>query len=209
MVPSNVPQVVSHLRYNRGMQPSSSNSASPPRYAPYYQFPPYTYVPGLSPHPISSPRGHSFQHRPSESPPLTRENWQSHVTYLVGIDLWNFGYYWEAHEIWESAWQSTRIIPQRNIPNPPSLHHFLQALIKLAAAGVKHREGNSVGAERHLSRALELFTPFLPENRLGGLSISTICRQISELRSGTLSWLATNHVPTAAPHVVFPFQITI
>lgn len=191
------------------MQLPSPNSATSPRYAPYLQFPPYTYVPGLAPHPISSPQGHSYQHRPSESPPLTRQNWQTHDAYLSGIDLWNFGYYWEAHEIWESAWQSTRIAPSGETPKSLLLHTFLQALIKLAAAGVKFREGNPVGTERHLSRAIELFTPFLPENCLCGLEIAPICQQISDLRSGKTPWLTTNTAKTAAPLLIFPFQMTI
>ncbi|MGV3608566.1 MAG: DUF309 domain-containing protein [Planctomycetaceae bacterium] len=191
------------------MQHPSPNSASPPRYAPQLQLPPYTYVPGLAPHPISSPQGHSYQHHPSESPPLNRQNWQTHDAYLSGIDLWNFGYYWEAHEIWESAWKSTRTAPSDNTPKSSSLHAFLQALIKLAAAGVKRREGNATGTERHLLRAIELFTPFLSENSLCGLEIATICHQISHLSSGKTPWLTIPTAKTAAPLVIFPFQITI
>lgn len=188
------------------MQLPSPNSASPPRYAPQLQFPPYTYIPGLAPHPISSPEGHSYQHRPMESPPLSRQNWQTHDAYLSGIDLWNFGYYWEAHEIWESAWQSTRVAP---IDKTLSLHTFLQALIKLAAAGVKRREGNATGTKRHLLRAIELFTPFLPENSLCGLEIPSICRQISDLSSSKAPWLITSPAKKAAPLVIFPYPITI
>ncbi|MCX7422423.1 MAG: DUF309 domain-containing protein [Planctomycetia bacterium] len=112
-------------------------------------FPPYSYVPGHFPHPISDPAGHSFGLIVPKPEPLDPANWQSSTEYLRGIELFNHGYYWEAHEVWESLWHAAgRAGP---------IADFLKALIKLAAAGVKVREGNAVGVKAHARRAEQLF----------------------------------------------------
>lgn len=67
-----------------------------------------------------------------------------------GMDLFNQGYFWEAHEAWEDSWRvATRGSPE---------HNLLQGLILLAAAGVKLREGKLGAARRHGSRAAIFFT---------------------------------------------------
>ena len=113
-------------------------------------FPPYTYVPGQSPHPVSDPAGHMFAQEMPKPPPLDPANWRASETYLYGIDLFNHGYYWEAHETWESLWHAAG---RRGV-----VADFLKGLIKLAAAGVKMREGNAEGVERHFNRAAELLS---------------------------------------------------
>jgi len=65
-----------------------------------------------------------------------------------GIDLFNFGYYWEAHEVWEDLWREA----ERASP----LRLAFKGLILLAAAGVKIREGKSAAAAKHAGRAAAL-----------------------------------------------------
>jgi hypothetical protein len=128
-------------------KPSRSNGP-PPRYAPDIHFPPYTYVPGQAPHPVTDPRGHAYG---LEQPPpaaLDPGDWRACREYLYGIDLFNHGYYWEAHETWERLWIAAG--------RTGLLADFLKGLIKLAAAGVKSREGNPEGVRRHLARARTL-----------------------------------------------------
>ena len=56
---------------------------------------------------------------------------------VEGIALFNAGYYWEAHEAWEGLWHAHgRDGPTADV---------LKGLIKLAAAGVKVREGRPHG----------------------------------------------------------------
>ena len=110
--------------------------------------PPYTYVPGQQPHPISDPRGHMYGQHPPEPPPLDPESWGESESYLYAIDLFNNGYYWEAHEAWESLWLAAG--------RTGTMADFLKGLIKIAAAHVKRLEGNPVGVERHTARAIEL-----------------------------------------------------
>ena len=111
----------------------------PPRYAPQRALPPYSYVPGKFPHPLSDPAGHSYAHAAA---PQADE-------FAYAVDLFNHGYYWEAHEAWESLWHAAG----RSGPRADGL----KGLIKLAAAGVKAREGNVRGVTRHARRAQELF----------------------------------------------------
>lgn len=94
----------------------------------------------MFPHPQSDPAGHSFG--------------QSHAPqaddFDYAVDLFNLGYYWEAHEAWEALWhEAGRRGPRAD---------YLKGLIKLAAAGVKAREANAQGVRRHAQRASELFT---------------------------------------------------
>ncbi len=69
--------------------------------------PPYSYVPGGPfPHPIREPSGHSYGHRTEAVPPIEPDGWRDSPAYLRGIDLFNAGYYWEAHEAWEPLWHA-------------------------------------------------------------------------------------------------------
>ena len=117
-----------------------------PRYAPKIDLPPYAYLPGRFPHPVRDPDGHSYGRAHAVVAPLTPEGWRENDAYRHGVDLFNRGYYWEAHEAWENLWQRAG----RSGP----VAGFLNALILLAAAGVKIREGTPKGARRHARKAL-------------------------------------------------------
>lgn len=120
-----------------------------PRFVPDEALPPYTYVPGRSPHPVSDPAGHSFHApRPWPAPP-DPDDWAACRPYLVGIDLFNRGYYWEAHEVWEGLWHACG--------RAGVTADFLKGLIRLAAAGVKAREGTPEGVRSHGAKARQLF----------------------------------------------------
>jgi uncharacterized protein len=125
-------------------------STNLPRYCPERDLPPYTYVPGVNPHPMSDERGHSYGHQEPRPEPLDEATYGTNATYLFAIDLFNHGYYWEAHEAWESLWH----VAGRTGPTAD----FLKGLIKLAAAGVKLKEGRVEGVRRHAARAVELLS---------------------------------------------------
>jgi predicted metal-dependent hydrolase len=102
--------------------------------------------------------------------------WQQSEEYLYGIDLFNHGYYWEAHEAWESLWHAAgRKGPEAD---------FLKGLIKLAAAGVKAREGNPRGVGRHAQRSAELLSS-TSEKELCGLEIERIVQAAQELSANS------------------------
>ena len=126
----------------------SSPPHLPPRLVPEEPFPPYSYVTGRYPHPTGDPRGHSFGHIGPAPPPIRPDQFALSRSYLWACDLFNYGYYWEAHEVWESLWLACG----RRGPTA----EMLKGLIKLAAAGVKVREGREAGVKRHARRAAEL-----------------------------------------------------
>ena len=79
------------------------------RYAPKRAFPPYAFQPGKHPHPTRDPKGHSYTGEPE--PPadyFEPEEWRDNEDYLFGVDLYNHGYLWEAHEAWESIWHPSK-----------------------------------------------------------------------------------------------------
>ena len=113
------------------------------RKMPDPQFPPFTYIPGRTPR---GDRSVVELHRLVLDP----DNWAASPHFQQGLRLFCHGYYWEAHEAWESVWL------QLGRTGPPS--DFVKGLIKFAAAGVKVLEGNLRGAVRHLARARELLS---------------------------------------------------
>lgn len=169
----------------------------PPRLAPDRDLPPYTYVPGRAPHPVTDPAGHSFGRTAPASPPPSPEDWRACGEYLYGIDLLNRGFYWEAHEAWEAVWGAAgRAGPVAD---------FFKGLIKLAAAGVKWREGNPAGARRHARRARELFARVRAAtggSLYFGLSLDELVACTETAEAGG------NQVPADdRPRVVFPFSL--
>lgn len=109
-------------------------------------FPPYRHVPGLTPHPRRHPLGHQFGAPEGVSPPFLSSDWQRSHDYLYGVDLYNFSFFWEAHESWELIWKTTA---------PDSLSRiFLHGLIQVAAALLKRAQGQTAGMKSLALRAL-------------------------------------------------------
>jgi predicted metal-dependent hydrolase len=139
--------------------------SSSPRVSASRPLPPYSYVPGHEhPHPVNDPRGHLYgqEHRqplpPEALPQLPTEPASRRQAlaallatspeWLYALNLFNGGYYWEAHEAWEGFWHALgRTTPEARL---------VQGLIYLAAACVKIREGKPEGVKRHFNRAGEL-----------------------------------------------------
>ena len=136
--------------------------SAPARFLPDLPLPPYAYVPGLFPHPISDPQGHSHGQQPAPVEPPRPDAWTECIPYLRGLDLFNHGYYWEAHEAWEALWHACG----RSGP----MADFFKGLIQLAVTGVKLRQGHAEGARWHARRAEELLAS-LSEPCLFGLEV--------------------------------------
>ena len=120
----------------------------PPSRLTALPLPPYAYVPGQNPHPLRHPAGHRYGVPTPVYAALDPQHWAASEPYLYGIDLFNHGYYWEAHEVWEGLW--------RTYARTEPIARFLQALITLAAVGVKQRQGQARGVQRHGERAQNL-----------------------------------------------------
>jgi hypothetical protein len=127
--------------------PTAPSSPDVPRYQPEIPFPAYTYVPGRAPHPASAD-GHLIGRDEPAGAAITGVAPSNDLAWLRGVDLFNHGYYWEAHEVWEGTWKACG---KRGL-----IADFIKALIKLAACGVKVREGRPNGIRRHAAAAREL-----------------------------------------------------
>jgi uncharacterized protein len=157
--------------------PSQSSQPSRPRLLPDEPLPPYTFIPGQSPHPISDPAGHSYGYRPEVPEPPDPQRWRESLTYLRGLDLFNHGYYWEAHEAWESLWMACG--------RTGETADFLKALIKLAAAGVKHLEEKPQGTRSHAERAAKLLRQLAASHpRFLGLDLGDLLRAAGQTAGG-------------------------
>ena len=100
--------------------------------------PTYRFLPGLTPHPRRDPRGHSFG-QPEPCPrPFEHHQWSNSEDYLYAIDLYNFFYWWEAHEVFEGLWHACG--------HKTTAGNFFQALIQFAAAHLKRALGNEIAA---------------------------------------------------------------
>ncbi len=71
---------------------------------------------------------------------MPAERWTTNEEYLVGVDLYNHGYLWEAHESWENLWHPAK--------GDELQAEFLQGLIQCTAAALKVRMAQPRGLER-------------------------------------------------------------
>jgi hypothetical protein len=120
--------------------------------------------------------------------------------FLRGVALFNAGYYWEAHEIWEGLWHAHGRRGQ--------IAEVIKALIKLAAAGVKAREGQEHGVRVHSLRAAELLASVRKqgEARRLGLDLDEWIERCRTIAANPL----LDPGPRGAPVVrVFDFQIKV
>lgn len=93
--------------------------------------PKFRYIPGQGPHPRHLAKGSHFPELPSPIP-LSLESWQDSVHYRYAVDLFNYGYWWEAHEVLEVLWV------QAKRETPTGI--FLQGLIQISAALLKESQ---------------------------------------------------------------------
>jgi hypothetical protein len=163
-----------------------------PRYAPEIPFPPYSYVSGHWPHPLRDPAGHSFGtiHAPASLP--DQSEWQGCREYCYAVDLWNAGFYWEAHEHWEALWHAAG--------RTGATADFFKGLIKLAAAGVKVREGRTEGVLRHLERARQLFQQVF-------LQVGPTSNATAAERYWGLQWQALLQLPDTLAEALVPIAL--
>lgn len=171
----------------------TEDPAEIPRLAPNRPLPAYRYVPGRAPHPSRDPRGHSHGEDAEVPPAPDPARWWKSEEYLFGFDLFNRGYYWEAHEAWEGLWHACG--------REGKTADFLKALIALAAAGLKAREGIPAGVEAHTRRAAALL------QAVDGGEDGFMGLDIGELEASIRTVAGTRPVSRAGGTVVFPFTL--
>jgi len=97
-----------------------------------------------------------------------------------GIDLFNQGLYWEAHEAWEEAWTPDRHGPDRG---------FYKGLIQVAAGCLHYGRRNRRGAVNKWRSGADYLRPYLPRHM--EVELSPLVSQVD----GYLAAMAGNDWP--------------
>jgi predicted metal-dependent hydrolase len=87
------------------------------------------------------------------------------VSLQRGVELFNEGRYWDAHEAWEEAW-----MPDRKGPDGG----FYKGLIQVAAGCLHYGRRNRRGALNKWRSGADYLRPYLPANQ--GLDLSALVR---------------------------------
>ena len=72
-----------------------------------------------------------------------------------GVELFNAGRYWDAHEVWEAAWTPDRHGPDRG---------FWKGLIQLAAGCLHYTRRNRRGTVNKWRGGADYLRPYLPRH---------------------------------------------
>jgi predicted metal-dependent hydrolase len=89
------------------------------------------------------------------------------VTLRRGVELFNAGLYWEAHEAWEEAW-----MPDRKGPDGG----FYKGLIQVAAGCLHYGRHNRRGTVNKWRSGAAYLRPYLPRHR--GVELAPLVRQV-------------------------------
>lgn len=134
-------------------------------------------MPGRFPHPSAHPEGHSYR-APGEAEPVVEfvspERWRTCADYLFGCDLYNHGYWWEAHEAWEGLWHV--------VPKPSVQRSFLQGLIQVTAAQMQVHLGKAEGVRRlreSSRRHLDVVLAVVGEGGYMGVMLADWLREVN------------------------------
>lgn len=108
------------------------------------------------------------------------------MTLQRGIELFNEGLYWEAHEAWEEAWTPDRRGPDRG---------FYKGLIQVAAGCLHYARRNRRGAENKWRSGTVYLRPYLPRHH--GVELAPLVERVvgflDELKGPT--WPETLEMP--------------
>ena len=96
-----------------------------------------------------------------------------------GVELFNSGRYWDAHEVWERDWT-----PDRRGPDSG----FYKGLIQVAAGCLHYTRHNRRGAVNKWRSGADYLRPYLPEHR--GISVATLVNSVDGFLEamGGLGW---------------------
>ena len=85
----------------------------------------------------------------------------------TGVDLFNRGLYWDAHEAWEHEW-----MPDRKGPDGG----FYKGLIQVAAGCLHYGRHNRRGAVNKWRSGADYLRPYLPAHR--GLKLAALVESV-------------------------------
>ncbi len=108
---------------------------------------------------------------------------QPHNPFLSGIQLFNQGEYFDAHEVWEELWMEC----------PNAERRFIQALIQAAVAVYHFGRGNFTGATRLFHSGRRYMEPYRPTYM--GLDVDDFWRKMEAHLAPALTGGVTGPLP--------------
>ena len=136
------------------------------------------HVPGRGPRPEGGSGDDAFRH---------------------GVDLFNNGYWWEAHEAWEAVWMGLA-------PNSAE-RHGIQAMIQVANCFLKIAMGQDRAARLIRADIERLFAAALlhgPDLAIGGLALAPWSLKVFGYLDAVLEMAGPVHDPARYPYIVLP-----
>lgn len=100
---------------------------------------------------------------------LSNDFWLLDDDYAHGAALFDGGFYWESHEVWEGLWRAT---------SEAQLRSFLQALIQVAAALLHRRDGRLDGM-RTVARRADRRLDELGTRLVAGVDLAALRRRLA------------------------------
>ena len=135
------------------------------------------YVPGQGLHPDKDPNGPHIPKIPSSKMGFSVQLWKESEQYLYAIDLFNYQYFWEAHEVLEGLWVE--------VGRKTSTGIFIQGIIQVSAALLQKTQSNHKGAISLANKGLLKL-----DSKSGvflGLKIDLFIKEVQSFLTGKLS----------------------
>lgn len=127
---------------------------------------------------MSRPR---WKPRPVKLEPGTHDLYDPR--YLAGVQRFNAGEYFDAHEVWEDLWHECAAADRR----------FYQSLIQAAVALYHWGNGNRAGAARLFASGRRYMEPYRPRYR--GLDVGDFWRAMEQTLAGVVENQPTPRCP--------------
>ncbi|MGH7542637.1 MAG: DUF309 domain-containing protein [Gemmatimonadota bacterium] len=106
------------------------------------------------------------------------EAWRALESYLYGIDLYNFAYWWEAHEALEELWHAAgRMTPHAR---------FVQGIIHVSAANLNLHRGHLEAGRRQAHRGVLRLSRYSGRIWMG-IDVDDFVRQVEGYAAGQTS----------------------
>jgi hypothetical protein len=150
-----------------------------------FRFPAFIYIPKQTTKP-------NVDHIPNFNESgiaFSSQTWKESKTFLYAIDLFNYRYYWEVHEVFEKLWFIT------GKKSPEGI--FIQGLIQLSVALLKKAQSNPVGVFRLAEKAI----PKILSQKGIYLGIE-VEKLVDEFKS------LTEEIRTAPPSILLKFDFS-
>jgi len=122
-------------------------------------------------------QSHSCLNRLPDSIHFSKASWQESVHYLYAVDLFNFHFWWEAHEVLELLWIKAGRQSEVGL--------FLQGIIQVSAALLKNSQSIPKGAHHLFEKGIRKLS--LQQGVFLGIEVQAFIKLVADFLSGRSS----------------------